>query len=204
MDLARLTLTAALALPGFAIADTVTVLTSFPKELTTAYKKAYEARFPGDKLEILNKNTAAGIAYVREQPPGNRPEVFWASAPDAFEVLASAKLLQKVDGGNAAIPDKVGAYPINDPEGLYKGQALAGYGIMWNTRYMAANKLPLPREWADLAKPVYFSHVAISSPSRSGTTHLTVETILQAEGWSPVASDSGQQCRDHRALVWRS
>jgi len=204
MDLARLTLTAALALPGFAIADTVTVLTSFPKELTTAYKKAYEARFPGDKLEILNKNTAAGIAYVREQPPGNRPEVFWASAPDAFEVLASAKLLQKVDGGNAAIPDKVGAYPINDPEGLYKGQALAGYGIMWNTRYMAANKLPLPREWADLAKPVYFSHVAISSPSRSGTTHLTVETILQGEGWSKGWAQLLQIAGNSAAITERS
>ncbi|MBP8298184.1 MAG: extracellular solute-binding protein [Burkholderiales bacterium] len=183
MSLARLTLAAALLAPALGLADTVTVVTSFPKELTTAYKKAFEAKFPGDKLEILNKNTAAGIAYVREQQAGSRPEVFWASAPDAFEVLASGKLLQKVDSGNAAIPAKVGAYPINDPEGLYKGQALAGYGIMWNTRYMAANKLPVPKEWADLAKPVYFGHVATSSPSRSGTTHLTVETILQGEGW---------------------
>ena len=183
MSPSRIALAAALLAPALALADTVTVVTSFPKELTAAYKKAYEAKHPGDKLEILNKNTAAGIAYVREQPAGSRPEVFWASAPDAFEVLASGKLLQKVDGGNAAIPDKVGAYPINDPEGFYRGQALAGYGIMWNTRYVAANKLPLPKEWADLAKPVYFSHVAISSPSRSGTTHLTVETILQGEGW---------------------
>jgi ABC-type Fe3+ transport system substrate-binding protein len=183
MSLARLTLAAALLAPAIGLADTVTVVTSFPKELTSAYKKAYEAKFPGDKLEILNKNTAAGIAYVREQPVGSRPEVFWASAPDAFEVLSTAKLLQKVDGGNPGIPAKVGAYPINDPQGEYKGQALAGYGIMWNTRYMAANKLPAPKEWADLAKPVYFSHVAVSSPSRSGTTHLTVETILQGEGW---------------------
>ena len=184
MPAVRIALAAALLAATPALADTITVVTSFPKELTAAYKKAYEAKYPGDKLEILNKNTAAGIAYVREQPVGSRPEVFWASAPDAFEVLASGKLLQKVDGGNAAIPDKVGAYPINDPQGLYKGQALAGYGIMWNTRYLAANKLPAPKEWADLAKPEYFSHVAISSPSRSGTTHLTVETILQGEGWN--------------------
>ena len=168
---------------GQAFADTISVITSFPKELTEAYKKAYEAKNPGDKVEILNKNTAAGIAYVREQTAGSRPEVFWASAPDAFEVLASAKLLQKVDGGNPNIPAKVGTYPINDPEGLYIGQALAGYGIMWNTRYTKANKLPDPKEWADLMAPVYFGHVAISSPSRSGTTHLTVETILQGEGW---------------------
>ena len=178
------TLVAFIALfAGQVFADTISVITSFPKELTEAYKKAYEIKYPGDKVEILNKNTSAGIAYVREQTAGSRPEVFWASAPDAFEVLASGKLLQKVDSGNPNIPAKVGSYPINDPEGLYKGQALAGYGIMWNTRYTKANRLPDPKEWADLMAPVYFGHVAISSPSRSGTTHLTLETILQGEGW---------------------
>jgi ABC-type Fe3+ transport system substrate-binding protein len=166
-----------------ALADTINVVTSFPKELTTAYKAAYEKKYPNDKVEILNKNTVAGIAFVREQAPGNRAEIFWVSAPDAFEVLAAEKLLQKVDVPSAGIPAKVGDYPINDPEGLYRGQALAGYGIMWNTRYLQAHKLPPPKEWADLAKPVYHGHVATSSPSRSGTTHLTFETILQGEGW---------------------
>ena len=47
---------------GTTFADTISVVTSFPKELTAAYKKAYEAKYPQDKLEILNKNTAAGIA----------------------------------------------------------------------------------------------------------------------------------------------
>jgi phosphoglycerate transport regulatory protein PgtC len=176
-------LCALLALPMMAAAQTISVVTSFPKELTAAYKRAYEARYPGEKVEILNKNTAAGIAYVREQPAGSRPEVFWASAPDAFEVLSSLKLLTRIGPGNPAIPSKIGNYPVNDPEGFYRGQALAGYGLMWNTRYMAANKLPPPAEWADLVQPVYFGHLAVSSPSRSGTTHLTVETILQGEGW---------------------
>ena len=166
-----------------AFADTITVVTSFPKELTSAYQAAYEKKFPNDKLEILNKGTSAGIAFVREQPPGARAEIFWASAPDAFEVLASAKLLEKVDVPTRGIPDKIGTYPINDPEGFYRGQALAGYGLMWNTRYLQAHKLTAPKEWADLTKPVYFGHVATSAPSRSGTTHLTFETILQGEGW---------------------
>ena len=183
--IARRTLFLALACLSCAtLADTVTVVTSFPKELTAAYKKAYEAKYPNDKLEVLNKNTAAGIAYVREQPPGSRPEVFWVSAPDAFEVLSSGKLLTRIGIGDPALPQKIGNYPVNDPEGYYRGQALAGYGLMWNTRYLKANNLPEPKEWADLVKPVYFGHLAISSPSRSGTTHLTVETILQAEGWN--------------------
>ena len=165
-------------------AGTVTVVTSFPKELTQAYKVAFEKANPTIKVEMLNKNTVQGIAYVRELPVGQRPEIFWASAPDAFEVLAGQKLLENIaELANKAAPAKVGAYPINDPQGQYLGQALAGYGLMWNTRYLAANKLPAPAQWVDLVKPVYFGHVAMSSPSRSGTTHLTVETMLQGEGW---------------------
>ena len=175
---------AALLAMASAGAGTVTVVTSFPKELTQAYKSAFEKANPTIKVEILNKNTVQGIAYVRELPVGQRPDIFWASAPDAFEVLAGMKLLDKAgDLINPAAPTKVGAYPINDPKGFYLGQALAGYGLMWNTRYLAANKLPAPAQWADLVKPVYFGHVAMSSPSRSGTTHLTVETLLQGEGW---------------------
>ena len=140
--------TAALALIGVTTchAGTVTVITSFPKELTTAYKAAFEKANPDDKVEILNKSTAAGIAFVRETAAGQRPEIFWASAPDAFEVLKRDKLLVSApEVDNKAIPAKIGNYPINDPQGFYRGQALAGYGIMWNTRYLKANKLPRRR-----------------------------------------------------------
>jgi ABC-type Fe3+ transport system substrate-binding protein len=126
----------------------------------------------------------AGIAFVRETAAGQRPEVFWASAPDAFEVLKRDNLLVAApDVDNKAIPARIGNYPINDPKGFYKGQALAGYGIMYNIRYLKANKLAAPKEWDDLLKRDWFGHVAMTSPSRSGTMHLTVETILQGEGW---------------------
>jgi phosphoglycerate transport regulatory protein PgtC len=186
-------------------AGTVTVVTSFPKELTQAYKAAFEKANPEIKIEILNKNTVQGIAYVRELPVGQRPDVFWASAPDAFEVLSGLKLLEPIgDLANKAAPAKVGAYPINSPDNLYLGQALAGYGLMWNTRYMAANKVPAPKQWADLMKPVYFGHVAMSSPSRSGTTHLTVETLLQGEGWDKGWSQLLQISGNSAAITERS
>lgn len=190
---------------GAAQAGTVAVVTSFPKELTQAYKKAFEARNPGITIEVLNKNTTAGIAYIKELPPGQRPDVMWASAPDAFEVLARDKLLQPApEVKNPQAPAKIGNYPLNDPENLYYGQALAGYGLMWNTRYMQANKVPAPKEWADLVRPEYFGHLAMSSPSRSGTTHLTVETILQGEGWEKGWSQMLQIAGNCAAVTDRS
>ncbi len=186
-------------------AGTVSVVTSFPKELTQAYKSAFEKAHPGIKLEILNKNTVQGMAYVRELPAGQRPEIFWASAPDAFEVLAGQSLLEPIaDLANKAAPQRVGSYPINDPQGRYLGQALAGYGLMYNTRYMQAHKLPVARQWAELVRPVYFGHLAMSSPSRSGTTHLTVETLLQGEGWDKGWSQILQIAGNCAAITERS
>jgi ABC-type Fe3+ transport system substrate-binding protein len=169
---------------GFAQAleNKVVVITSFSKDLTGPFASAFEKKHPGTKVEIQNRNTNAAVAFIRETQ-SNPPDLMWASAPDAFEVLKKDKLLAKYKPKAQGIPDKVGAYPINDPDGYYIGFAASGYGIMYNTRYIQANKLPAPKEWDDLKKPVYFGHVGISAPSRSGTTHQTIETILQGEGW---------------------
>ena len=116
------------AIGALAQAGTVTVITSFSKDLTDPYKKAFEAANAGIRLEVLNKNTTAAIAYIKELPAGQRPDVMWASAPDAFEVLARDKLLTAApEVKNPHTPAKIGNYPINDPNGLYYGQALAGY-----------------------------------------------------------------------------
>ncbi len=166
-----------------AVEGTLTIVTSYPKDTTGTFKKAFEKKYPNVKVEMLKKKTTAGIKYLQETAGSNTSDMFWASAPDAFEVLKGDDLLAKYQVKVKGIPEKVGAFPINDPDGYYKGFAASGYGIMWNTRYLKAKKLPAPAEWSDLKKPVYHGHVGMSAPSRSGTTHLTVETLLQGKGW---------------------
>jgi len=166
-----------------AVDGTLTIVTSYPKDTTGTFKKAFEKKYPNVKVEMLKKKTTAGIKYLQETAGSNTADMFWASAPDAFEVLKGDDLLSKYQVMVKGIPEKVGSFPINDPDGYYKGFAASGYGIMWNTRYLKAKKLPAPAEWSDLKDPVYHGHVGMSAPSRSGTTHLTVETLLQGEGW---------------------
>jgi phosphoglycerate transport regulatory protein PgtC len=163
--------------------DKLVVVTSYPKDLTGVFKKAFEAKYPGTTVEILQKKTSAGVKYIQETAQANASDLMWASAPDAFEVLKSDGLLSPYTPQAEGIPEKIGSYPINDPDGYYIGFAGSGYGIMWNTRYIKHKKIPVPKEWQDLKKPVYHGHVGMSAPSRSGTTHLTVETVLQGDGW---------------------
>jgi len=110
----------------------------------------------------------------------------WASAVDAFALLKREGLLaphtlpQEIA---KHIPSQIDTYPIHDVDGTYFGFALSGYGIMWNKLYMQAHKLKVPKEWTHLTDATYHDHLAMSAPSRSGTTHLTIESILQGYGW---------------------
>jgi hypothetical protein len=75
---------------------------------------------------------------------------------------------------------------------------------MYNTRYLKANKLAAPKEWDDLLKREWYGHVAMTSPSRSGTMHLTVETILQGEGWDAGWSKILQMAGNSAQVTERS
>jgi ABC-type Fe3+ transport system substrate-binding protein len=173
---------------GLAAAGTkeVIIVTSFPKELFENYKKAFEAKHPGVTVVINVKQTNAGVTYLQETKAKPAADIFWVSAPDAFLTLKTDGILEKYTPPKeilARMPTKIGAFPISDPDGTYFGFAVSGYGLMWNKPYMQAHKLPEPKEWTDLADPRFHGHLVISAPSRSGTTHLTVEVILQAYGW---------------------
>ena len=173
---------------GLAAAGTkeVVIVTSFPKELFENYKKAFEAKHPGVTVVINVKQTNAGVTYLQETKARPAADIFWVSAPDAFLTLKTDGILQKYTPPKeilARMPAKIGAFPISDPDGTYFGFAVSGYGLMWNKPYMQAHKLPEPKEWTDLTDPRYHGHLVISAPSRSGTTHLTIEVILQAYGW---------------------
>ena len=167
-------------------ANEVVIVTSFPKELFETYKKAFEAAAPGVKVIIKQQQTNQGVTYLRETKAKPDADIFWASSVDAFLALKQDGLLDKVEIPReiaSRIPAKVADFPIHDPDGHYVGFAISGYGLMWNTRYLQAHKLTAPKEWVDLVNPAYFGHLVMSAPSRSGTTHLTVEVILQAYGW---------------------
>jgi ABC-type Fe3+ transport system substrate-binding protein len=174
--------------PGTAwAANELVVVTSFPKELFEGYKKAFEAATPGVRMVVKQQQTNQGVTYLRETRARPDADVFWVSSVDAFLTLKQDGLLDRVTLPRelvARIPARVGDFPLHDPDGHYFGFAVSGYGLMWNTRYLAAKKLAAPKEWVDLTDPRYHGHLVMSAPSRSGTTHLTVETILQAYGWA--------------------
>ncbi|RTL99318.1 extracellular solute-binding protein [Ancylobacter aquaticus] len=165
-----------------AAARPLRIVTSFPPSMIELYRKAFQQARPDIEVEFVQRKTTAAVALITG---GERLEadLFWASAPDAFELLKLEGRLAPLAPRDTGTPPVVAGYPVNDPSGMYLGFALSGYGVVWNEAYLARHGLSVPQRWRDLTAPVYHGHVGISSPSRSGTTHLMVEALLQSEGW---------------------
>ena len=183
------------------------IITSFPKDLFETYKRTFETKYPQIDVVVRSKKTSAAVAYIRETAKKPNSDLIWASAVDAFAVLKEEGLLETYelpDEIGESIPEKIGTYPIHDPDRQYFGGALSGYGIMWNEDYLEAYHLDPPKEWSDLAVPAYHGHLAMSAPSRSGTTHLTVEAILQGYGWEKGWEVLFSMCGNMSVITERS
>jgi len=142
-----------LATSALAQSGKVTVVTSYAKDVTDPFKKAFEQAHPGTTLDVQNRNTNAGVKYVEETRSNNQVDIFWASAPDAFEVLKAKGLVQKYQLKATGIPEKIGSYPINDPQGFYFGFAASGYGIMWDSAMRAPINCPRPKSGVISQRP---------------------------------------------------
>ncbi len=162
----------------------VSLLTSFPPELVAAYKQAYEAATPGVVLEAATRNASELVEHLLRLPAGQRPDVVWASDPGAFADMAQRGLLQPAPSvRNPGTPAQIGRFPMDGPDALYFGQAVSGYGLMWNEGQLRRLGLRIPATWQDVAGPAWVDQVAMCSPLRSGTTQVMVDAVLQAEGW---------------------
>ena len=61
--------------------------------------------------------------------------------------------------------------------------AISGFGLLMNRSALMTRHLPVPADWDDRTDPRYQGALLMSSPSRSDTNHLMVESLLQQKGW---------------------
>jgi len=163
-------------------------------------KREFEAAFiplyqkeTGEKISIEWLDVGASsnmLSYIRSEfathPQGIGVDIAWGGGSIYFASLASDGLL--APAGLTAddlkgIPAQVARSPLYDPSGLWYGAALSSFGILCNRRVLDLMHLPVPRLWADLAEPPFFSWVALADPRDSGTAHIMLELMFQSYGW---------------------
>ncbi|UYO00531.1 MAG: extracellular solute-binding protein [Devosia sp.] len=158
------------------------ILTSFPPAFYEPITEKFQQSHPDITVEIVQRSTTSAVRFLLERDRVD-VDVFWASSPDAFELLKSQNQLAVLQVSTPLEDRTVAGYPVNDVDNTYFGFAFSTFGAAYNPDYLARHDLPVPRRWSDLTLPAYWGHVGVTSPSRSGTTHFIVEAILQTYGW---------------------
>ena len=85
------------------------------------------------------------------------------------------------DGPNR-IPQSLGGEPLWDKEGRWIGNVMSSFGICYNDD--ALRRLGVqnpPRNWSDLADPVYFGQIGLADPNMSGVVAKAFEMIIQQQ-----------------------
>lgn len=152
------------------------IITSYPE----SFYRPFVERFSSDhgRACVTNKNTIALMRHMRE---GRRPvaDVVWTSSPVAFAALDADGLLDHWPDLSLD-PSHFGGLAVDDASGARFGFALSQIGLMWKPD---GETIGPTAEVELLAQDRYRNRIGMTSPARSGTTHLFVETVLQNQGW---------------------
>jgi len=162
------------------------------EEFGRAFSRWTERRF-GHRttLEWLDVGgTSDALRYVlsefKRSPDGIDIDLFFGGGVDPYLRLAREGLLSPCRLPAEVldrIPQNHAGIEVYDREHRWFGACLSGFGIIYNRKVLDFLGLPVPRDWADLALPRYFTWVGSGDPRSSGSVHMAYEIILQAYGW---------------------
>jgi ABC-type Fe3+ transport system substrate-binding protein len=163
--------------------EKIVIISPYPAKFIDGFRRAFEYHHPEYAIQVHKMKTKEGVDYLKQKKGENTVDLFWATSIDAYEILKADDLLASYKSAIQGIPPQIAGIPVADPDHLYSGFAFTGVGLMWNIPYLKSNRVDAPKNWIDLADVKYAGLIGMSSPARSGTTHVAVESILQTHGW---------------------
>lgn len=129
-------------------------------------------------ITTLNR-TSQSINQLFSTERAKEVDLVLSSSPMLFDGLQQKQAL-------AELPQALKSYPQFVPPMLRSSViafSLSGYGMLLNKEVLSKQQILLPQSWQDLARPEMQGLVIISSPTRSDTNHIMLESILQQFGW---------------------
>ena len=157
--------------------DQLIILTTFTIDSLQPLLTQFKQQYPEVHFTILHRRESAGLRLLSYED--HDIDIVISSSRSLFTPLAEKGRLLPLNMDSTFQQQRF----MHDAIANVAIFGYSGYGLMWNTDYLERHRLPLPNKWESLADPRYFSHLVMSSPARSGTTHVMVENILQHYGW---------------------
>nr|BEP19707.1 phosphoglycerate transport regulator PgtC [Morganella morganii subsp. sibonii] len=154
------------------------IATTFSPEATAHIISSWQQQPGAARIRTINR-TSAALERLLDTPALEDVDLVVTSSPMLLQHLQEHDRLAELSG----LPDvsrRLVPLRLRDNAAAV---AFSGYGILVNKRRMAENNLPVPVSWDSLTDSRYRGLLLMSSPSRSDTYHLMVESLLQQRGW---------------------
>ena len=136
----------------------------------------------GIKVGMTQKGSGEAMAQVAAEKANPKYDLWYAGTGDPH--LQAAELGLTEEYKSPMLPE-LADWAVRQAEqskfhtvGIYTG----ALGIGYNTELLEKKKLPVPKCWADLAKPEYKDEVQMANPNASGTAYSTIATFVQIFG----------------------
>jgi len=156
------------------------ILTTFTESSITPVTQQFQQQYPNVTIKVLHRREESGLRLLNKND--HDIDIVISSSPALFLSLIENNRLQPLSGLDHDFDAQWQTFQPDTTSSIAVF-GYSGYGLMWNKDYLAKHQLDIPKTWKSLIQPQYFRHIIMSSPSRSGTTHLMVEDILQQYGW---------------------
>jgi iron(III) transport system substrate-binding protein len=136
----------------------------------------------GIKVLMTRKSSGEFYAQIKAEAANPKGDIWWGGTGDphlqaAEEALTDPYVSPKLDELQDWAVRQAKASKFRTV-GIYAG----ALGYSFNTKELEKRKLPEPKCWADLAKPVYKDDVQVANPNSSGTSYTMLATLVQLMG----------------------
>ncbi|MGF1763763.1 ABC transporter substrate-binding protein [Aliivibrio kagoshimensis] len=160
--------------------NTLVILTTLSEKPLQPILDGFKQKYSSAKVKVIHRRTSTSIKLLN-QGYIDDIDVVISTSPFLMNKLNELQLLKAVPSKYNPPAWLAAHIMVDDNRAVAVGYS--GAVILWNKDYLAMNKLPQPTRWEDLAKPDFFQHITMSTPTRSGTTQMMIESILQHYGW---------------------
>ncbi|MGR1137854.1 extracellular solute-binding protein [Klebsiella pneumoniae] len=134
---------------------------------------------PGSVMIRTLNRTSASLEQLLDTANAENVDLILTSSPMLLQHLQEHQKLAPFSGAPAVsqhlVPESIRSTSV--------AVAISGFGLLMNRSALMTRHLPAPADWDDLTDPRYQGALLMSSPSRSDTNHLMVESLLQQKGW---------------------
>ena len=157
------------------------------------------------RTRVLRAGTPVSHETIMSWKGQPEADVFWGGEPALFNDLAGQKLLAQIDLPRAlwdSIPASIGSprsIPLKSQTRHWVGTALEIYGLAYSPRLLKQLGVSDLRDWDDLLQPKLKGQIVQCTPTRSSSSHVSYQVILQikgdASGWEWLRRLGGQTGR---------